>query len=139
MKSSFITPVRSMATQQIAPYSSRNIVSKMYFSNHPVYDVAAVSTYIAYFTSGYWTGEERPDVDIFACIMGLVWHFTKDHDPMIFVFLWIIGGMSHFVSRSFLAGGNVVEFNKFNVGVQFGGLMSFLLLVLDLMGFFYGY
>lgn len=102
-------------------------------SLHPFYDVAAVSTYIAYWTAQYWKGPERRDVDLFAILMAMIWNFTRDHDPTIFVFLWVIGGVSEFVSRSFLAGGNQQEFENFHVGVQMGGYMAFLLLVFDLL------
>lgn len=102
-------------------------------SLHPVYDVATVSTYIAYFTAQYWTGENRTDVDIFAFIMAMIWNFTHNHDPMIFVFLWFMGGTCQFVSRGFLEGGNQAEAEKFHVGVKLGGYMSFLLLVFDLL------
>ena len=139
----FITPIIVKKTARalvLRPQviQKRDIV-RMWLSPHPVYDVAAVSTYIAYFLSQYWTGEERKDVEFFAIFMGLIWNYTHDHDATIFIFLWLIGGASEFISRSFLAGGNQVEFERFHVGVKLGGYMSFLLLVFDLLGIFTGY
>lgn len=108
-------------------------------SPHPGYDVAAVSTYAAYFLTQYWVGEERRDVELFAVLMGMFWNFTHDHDATIFLYLWLIGGTSEFVSRSFLAGGNQTEFEKFRVGTKLGGYMSFLLMMFDLIGLLAGY
>ena len=124
----FITPFVKTVSRYRPP--SRALVKA---SLHPLYDIASVSTYVAYFTSGYWMGPERRDVDIFAVLMALFWNFTHIHDPTIFVFLWIMGGSCEFISKSFMAGGNGVEAEKFFVGVQMGGLMSFVLLVLDLL------
>ena len=129
----FIVPVyktcgsRSMMIKQTAA------------SLHPAYDVAAVSTYVAYFMSHYWIPPERKDVELFAIVMALVWHYTHDHDAMIFVLLWLMGGASQFIKMSFLAGGNYQEADNFHVGVKLGGYMSFLLMVLDLLGIASGY
>lgn len=106
---------------------------KMYASLHPEYDIAVVSTYIAYFFTQYWGGEQRLDVQIFAMLMGTVWNFTHDHDATIFIMLWLIGLVSEFISKSFLAGGNKVEYENFRVGIKLGGYMSFLLLVFDVL------
>lgn len=134
----FIVPItKKVATTAIIPYRASSSVLKA--SMHPFYDVAAVSTYIAYFTSQYWIGEKRNDVEFFAFVMALVWNYTKEHDATIFLFLWLMGGVSHFVSRSFLAGGNSDEFERFNVGVKLGGYMSFLLLIFDLLDVAVGY
>lgn len=134
----FIAPIiKSSTTRALVPY--RPPTSQLKMSLHPLYDVAAVSTYIAYFTSNYWIGEDRNDVEFFAIIMGLIWNFTHDHDATIFIFLWVIGGVSHFVSTGFLAGGNMEEYSKFQVGVRLGGYMSFLLLVFDLLDVAVGY
>lgn len=124
----FIAPL--VKTVSSVPHVSKTLVKA---SLHPLYDVASVSTYVAYFFSGYWMAPERRDVDIFAVTMALLWNFTHIHDPTIFIFLWVIGGSSDFISRSFMAGGNQGEAEKFFVGVQMGGLMSFVLLVLDLL------
>ena len=40
---------------------------------------------------------------------------------------------------AFLAGGNYQEADNFHVGVKLGGYMSFLLMVLDLLGIASGY
>jgi len=119
----------------------RSIIARqpLQASLHPVYDVAAVSTYIAFFCTQYWTGEERRDVEFFAMVMGLFWNFTHHHDATIFIFLWLIGGVSEFVSKSFLAGGNQMEYNNFRVGIKMGGYMSFLLVVFDLLDVLVGY
>lgn len=108
-------------------------------SPHPLYDVASVSTYIAYFLAQYWTGEQRRDVEFFAIFMGMFWNFTHDHDATIFLMLWLIGGVSEFISKSFLAGGNEVEYANFRVGIKFGGYLSFLLLVFDALDLLTGY
>lgn len=107
-------------------------------SLHPGYDVAAVSTYVAYFTAQYWRGEDRKDVELFAIVMGLWWHFTHDHDAMIFLLLWVMGGASHFIAGSFAAGGNLDESANFWVGVRAGGYMSFLLAIFDLLDVLFG-
>lgn len=134
----FLVPlVAKTAPRVIVPYRESATVLKA--SLHPFYDVATVSTYIAYFTSRYWIGETRTDVEIFAFVMATIWNFTKYHDPTIFAFLWVIGGVSHFVSVSFLAGDNLEEFANFQVGVKLGGYMSFLLLVFDLLDVITGY
>ena len=114
-------------------------LTRTFLSPHPGYDVAAVSTYVAYFVTQYWTGEERRDVEFFAVLMGLFWNFTHDHDATIFLYLWLIGGTSEFVSRSFLVGGNQTEFDNFRVGTRLGGYMSFLLMMFDLLGLLTGY
>ena len=122
----------------IVRYSPRPIpartLTQLQLSPHPGYDVAAVSTYVAYFLSQYWAGEERRDVEFFAVVMTLFWNFTHDHDAVIFLYLWLIGGTSEFISKSFLAGGNKVEYERFRVGTRLGGYMSFLLLITDLFG-----
>ena len=129
----FITPIITTAAK-------RSLVPKpLYVSAHPGYDVAAVSTYVAYFMTQYWNGEERKDVEFFAIVMGMFWNFTHNHDATIFVLLWLIGGTSEFVSKSFLAGGNRAEYENFRVGVKMGGYMSFLLLVFDLLDVLVGY
>lgn len=131
----FIIPYVGSTTNKILKLPSYHSFSliPLKASLHPIYDVATVSTYIAYFTAQYWTGENRMDVEIFAFIMAMIWNFTHEHDPMIFVFLWLIGGASHFISGSFLAGGNQVEAENFHVGVKLGGYISFMLLVFDLL------
>lgn len=135
----FITPL--IPKQSLTSIITRQpkIPLKLNFSAHPAYDVAAVSTYVAYFLTQYWTGEERRDVEFFAIVMGLFWNFTHNHDITIFILLWLIGGTSEFVSKSFLAGGNQVEYEKFRVGIKMGGYMSFLLLVFDLLDVLVGY
>lgn len=129
----FIVPWTGSTTSKMIAYHPLKA------SLHPIYDVSTVSTYIAYFTAQYWTGENRNDVEIFAFIMAMFWNFTHEHDPTIFIFLWLMGGVSQFVSGSFLAGGNQVEAEKFHVGVQLGGYISFLLLVFDLLDVLIGY
>lgn len=114
-------------------------LTRLSFSPHPGYDVAAVSTYVAYFLTQYWTGEERRDVELFAVLMGIFWNYTHDHDATIFLYLWLIGGTSEFVSRSFLAGGNSEEFDRFRVGTKLGGYMSFLLMMFDMFGILIGH
>lgn len=107
---------------------------------HPVYDVASVSTYVAYSLAKYWIGEEeRLDVEMFGYLMAVLWKVTTAHDPTVFLFLWLIGGVSEFVSGSFFAGGNWVEAERFRVGVRMGGYMSFALLVFDLLDVASGY
>lgn len=131
----FIVPVHNT----ICRSSRAMIIKHTAASLHPGYDVAAVSTYVAYFMSQYWVGKERKDVEFFAIVMGFLWHYTHDHDAMVFVFLWLMGGVSHFISMSFLAGGNYQETENFRVGVRLGGYMSFLLMVLDLLGVAFDY
>lgn len=114
-------------------HHDRPSLTRLFISPHPGYDVAAVSTYVAYFLSQYWDGEQRRDVEFFAMVMGFFWNFTHDHDATIFLFLWMIGGFSEFISKSFLAGGNEIEFERFRVGIKLGGYMSFLLFVFDLL------
>lgn len=132
----FIVPVTK--TTPIIPYRAPSTII-MKASMHSFYDVVAVSTYIAYSTSQYWIGEKRNDVEVFAFFMAFLWNFTREHDPTIFLFLWLMGGVTHFVSRSFLAGGNGEEFERFHVGVKLGGYMSFLLLIFDLLDVAVGY
>lgn len=108
-------------------------LTRLFVSPHPVYDVAAVSTYVAYFLIQYWDGEQRRDVEFFAVVMGFFWNFTHDHDATIFLLLWLIGASSEFISKSFLAGGNEMEYQKFRVGIKLGGYMSFLLFVFDVL------
>lgn len=123
----FISPI-------IRKTTTRSLITRpLRVSPHPGYDVAAVSTYIAYFMTQYWTGEERKDVEFFGVVMGLFWNFTHNHDATIFLLLWLIGGASEFISKSFLAGGNKVEYENFRVGIKMGGYMSFLLLVFDFL------
>ena len=114
------------STAMVVPWRSGGGggVVRRAFSLHPGYDVAAVSTYVAYFTAQYWQGEDRKDVELFAMVMGLWWHFTHDHDALIFLLLWLIGGSSHFIAGA--------------VGVRTGGYMSFLLLVFDLLDVLFG-
>jgi hypothetical protein len=114
-------------------HNHRPSLTRLFISPHPGYDVAAVSTYVAYFLSQYWDGEQRRDVEFFAMVMGFFWNFTHDHDATIFLFLWVIGGFSEFISKSFLAGGNEIEFVRFRVGIKLGGYLSFLLFVFDLL------
>jgi hypothetical protein len=118
--------------QPIVRHHGRSLTHRP-FSPHPGYDVAAVSTYVAYLLTQYWDGEQRRDVELFAMVMGFFWSLTHDHDATIFLFLWVIGASSEFISKSFLAGGNTVEYEKFRVGIKLGGYMSFLLFVFDLL------
>lgn len=135
MKSlAFIIPT----TTNMIKKSSHSLI-KTNASLHPIYDVAAVSTYVAYFLNRYWDGQERKDVEFFGFVMALVWNVTRDHDATIFLMLWLMGGVSEFVSKSFLAGGNGMEAENFRVGVKLGGYMSFLLLVFDLLDVVLGY
>lgn len=138
----FITPVVSKIVKPNMIRGTMNELVKvkpLKMSLHPEYDIIAVSTYIAYFTAQYWTGEQRRDVELFGILLGLLWNFTTNHDPTVYIYLWLIGGLSHFVSRSFLAGGNKEEANRFHVGVQMGGYMSFLLMIFDLLDVLFGY
>ena len=121
------------------PSTTTTTTTIMHISPHPLYDVASVSTYIAYFLAQYWTGEQRRDVEFFAIFMGMFWNFTHDHDATIFLMLWLIGGVSEFISKSFLAGGNKMEYENFRVGIKFGGYMSFLLLIFDVLDLLTGY
>lgn len=129
----FIAPIVQHTVARRLP------LTRLSLSPHPGYDVAAVSTYVAYFLTQYWAGEERRDVELFAVLMGVFWNYTHDHDATIFLYLWLIGGTSEFVSRSFLAGGNREEFERFRVGTKLGGYMSFLLMMFDLLGILTGY
>lgn len=135
----FLTPLvkhtpksLSLLKPSIIQHSVRPL-TRLFVSPHPGYDVAAVSTYVAYFLTQYWDGEQRRDVEFFAMVMGFFWNFTHDHDASIFIFLWLIGASSEFISKSFLAGGNEMEYEKFRVGIKLGGYMSFLLFVFDLL------
>jgi hypothetical protein len=133
----FLTPLvkytpKSLLKPSIMQHPVRPL-TRLFVSPHPGYDVAAVSTYVAYFLTQYWNGEQRRDVEFFAMVMGFFWNFTHDHDATIFLFLWVIGASSEFISKSFLAGGNEVEYEKFRVGIKLGGYMSFLLFVFDLL------
>ena len=142
----FIVPVRGSSSSSIIKSTTGAIVPwrgtapyPLRVSSHPGYDVAAVSTYIAYFMAQYWGGSQMLDVEFFAIVMGLWWQLTHDHDALIFLLLWVIGGVSHFVAGAFAAGGNREESANFWVGVRAGGYMSFLLLAFDLLGILAGY
>lgn len=118
----FITPLIQYTTKSaLVRPSSMCRLAPLYVSPHVGYDVAAVSTYVAYFLTQYWTGTERRDVEVFAIVMGFFWNFTHDHDATIFLLLWVIGGASEFISKSFLAGGNEMEYENFRVGIKLGG------------------
>ena len=132
----FITPIVKQTARKLLVQPS---LTRLSMSQHPGYDVAAVSTYVSYFLTRYWTGEQRRDVEFFAIVMGMLWNFTHAHDATIFLFLWLIGGASEFVSKSFLAGGNEIEYENFRVGIKLGGYMSFILLVFDLLDVVSGY
>lgn len=123
----------------IKPLHHHPLPTRLSMSSHPEYDVAVVSTYVAYFLSQYWDGEQRRDVELFAMVMGFFWNFTHDHDATIFIFLWLIGGASEFISKSFLAGGNELEYEKNRIGIKLGGYMSFLLLVFDVLDVLTGF
>lgn len=132
----FITPIVKHTARKLLVSPSQIRLSML---QHPGYDVAAVSTYVAYFLTRYWTGQQRQDVEFFAIVMGMLWNFTHNHDATIFLLLWLIGGASEFVSKSFLAGGNEMEYDNFRVGIKLGGYMSFILLVFDLLDVATGY
>ena len=101
-----------------------------------MYDICAVSTYIAYYMSQYWKypDEEiqRPDVEIFANIMALVWHITNSYNPNVYIYLWIIGGLCQIYSHTLIPI-NKDQANQLHIGVQFGGQVAVLLLILDLI------
>lgn len=134
---SFIVPMTARHLPKICTVGRKAV--KLSASLHPLYDVAAVSTYIAYFTAQYWKGEPRRDVEFFAIALGFLWNFTTDHDPTIFLYLWLVGGLSHFAMTGFLQGGNEKEAVRFYTGVQLGGYMSFLLVVVDLLDVVMGF
>lgn len=107
-------------------------------SLHPVYDVAAVSTYIAFWTQGYWLGENRTDVEITAVVLALLWNTFMAYDIAIYYYLWAIGLSSFVWKKTMLEGGNSDALHKAQVATQLGGYMAFVLLVFDAIDLFCG-
>lgn len=107
-------------------------------SLHPVYDVAAVSTYIAFWTQGYWIGENRTDIEITAVLLALLSNTFMAYDVSVFFYLWALGIGSFLWKQVMLEGGNSESVYNAQVGIQLGGYMSFVLLVFDAIDLLFG-
>lgn len=132
MKSAFLTPIY---TQSIVRQHYRTSIIPLHMSlmsSHPYYDVLAVSTYAMFCAGGYWLGDQRANVDFVAAGLGLLWQLTLTHNPNVFYYLWLVGGISYLVSQTQLEMGNSDGASQFRVGVQLGGYLSFFLLIMDL-------
>lgn len=126
-----------MRTSFITSIVSKHTMTKVMLTPREIYDVASVSTYTAYWVAKYWQYpselEERPDVEIFAYIMALLWHIFHFGDTTVFSYLWLIGGGCHLAKYSYLAQNNKDGANMAHVGLQMGGQMALLLLFTDLL------
>lgn len=126
MRTSFITPI--IKRKLVAPLHISPLLS-----SHPYYDVVAVSTYGAYWAAGYWLGENRKDVPVVAAGIAMLWHYTLPYNPYIFYYLWLIGGLSHLIRTTNINIANSNGASKFHLGIQFGGYISFILMMVDLI------
>lgn len=113
---------------------SSNLVTR--FTPRQDYDIATVSTFIAFWTARYWKYPDnvsRGDVEVFAGAMAILWHVGCTFDPSIYWYMWFIGGLSHLHSRALLGGGLRELSSDIWVGVHFGGYMTLCLLLMDIL------
>lgn len=132
---SFIQPYRGMVNQ---PY--RQMIQKSStlhaISPHQTYDIAVASTYGLFCLLGYDKYPiplKRRDVEVVGTILALTWDTTHRFDPLVFILLAGVGGISYLSEKSIMDK-NLAS--QLHLGVHLCGYISFVLFIFDVISFF---
>ncbi len=124
----FITPYRGVI---------RKISTPLHVSSpHQTYDIAVAMTYGAFRLLGYENYPKpmkRLDVEIIGTILALIWDTQYRFNPLIFILLAGVGGISY-LSEKTIMDENIAS--QLHLGMHLCGYISFVLLVFDIMSFF---
>jgi hypothetical protein len=123
------------ATSSLAQRCPRLIV-KSAIDPRSVYDVATGFTYAVFWGANYWTypdKSKRPDVEVLAAMLALLWHIFCTFDTSVYGYLWGVGGASQLYSRMMVGRDDISSASSVFVGVHLCGQIALLLLLMDVL------
>ena len=125
-----------VAARASVPFLRRSLVATAAVDPRSAYDMAAGFTYAVFWGAGYWKYPDkgkRPDVEILAAMLAIVWHVFCTFDTSVYGYLWGVGGASHIYSRMMLGSGNKDAASGAFVGAHMCGHIALLLLIMDIL------
>lgn len=112
----------------------RSVPKLMVMDPRNVYDITAAASYGVFLCMNYWKypdNNKRPDVELLAAMLALLWHWFCRFDISVYGYLGGVGLASFVHSR--LLGANKDAASGPFVGVHLCGQIALLLLLMDIL------
>lgn len=119
------------------PHKQISRQSRLFLSPRHVHDILSASSFLFLSFLHYDKYPDynikRPDVEVFADTIAILWHILNRFDSNIFPLITTLGFLSYALSMFSLMQGEHENANMYHIGLHTAGQISLLLLAFDIL------